>query len=141
MKGAELYGQPSRPRSEGVAAPSSSTLGRQSAILLGPATARAAVWHRSRVGNWRIVICGSAGVPASDSNTSMYPVATQAGPQGFVNSARRYSTISDTWSIEATSFAVWMGSRCTTRHTPVASLKVSVTAAEAPSTTNGSMTS
>jgi len=25
----------------------------------------------------------------------------------------------DTWSIEATSFAVWIGSRCCTRQTPV----------------------
>src|SRR5258708_10320827 len=46
----------------------------------------------------------------------------------------------ETWSSEATSFAVWIVSRCTTRQTPVPSLIVWVTAAAALSVTNGSMT-
>ena len=47
----------------------------------------------------------------------------------------------ETWSIEATSFAVWIGSRCAIRQTPVASFSVVVTAAAAVSVTNGSITS
>ncbi len=47
----------------------------------------------------------------------------------------------DTWSRVATAFAVWIGSRCTTRHTPVATRRVVVAAAAAASVTNGSITS
>jgi hypothetical protein len=45
------------------------------------------------------------------------------------------------WSIEATSFAVWIGSRCATRHTPVPIFNVLVAAAAAVSVTNGSIAS
>ena len=45
------------------------------------------------------------------------------------------------WSMLATDLAVWIGSRCGTRQMPVAILSRVVTAAAAPSTTNGSMTS
>ena len=38
-----------------------------------------------------------------------------------------------TWSIEATSLAVWIGSRCAIRQMPVPSSSVLVTAAAAPS--------
>ncbi len=44
----------------------------------------------------------------------------------------------DRWSSVATSLAVTMGSRSITRQTPVPSLRRSVTAATAPSATNGS---
>jgi len=47
----------------------------------------------------------------------------------------------DTWSIEATSFAVWIVSRWGTRQTPVASLSRFVTAAATLNVTNGSITS
>lgn len=43
--------------------------------------------------------------------------------------------------MEATDFAVWMVSRCGTRQMPLAILSVLVTAAAAPITTKGSMTS
>src|SRR4029077_7642846 len=45
------------------------------------------------------------------------------------------------WSTEATDLAVWIGSRCGTRQTTVAIFRGVVTAATAPSTTNGSITS
>ena len=45
------------------------------------------------------------------------------------------------WSTEATDLAVWIGSRCGTRQMPVATFRRVVTAAAAPSTTKGSMTS
>jgi hypothetical protein len=48
---------------------------------------------------------------------------------------------SETWSSEATLFAVWIGSRCTTRQMPVATRSVVVAAAAAASVTNGSITS
>jgi hypothetical protein len=44
-------------------------------------------------------------------------------------------------SMVETSFAVWMGSRSTTRQMPVASLIFFVTAAAAPRETNGSYVS
>ncbi len=44
-------------------------------------------------------------------------------------------------SSDATCFAVWIGSRCTTRQIPVASLIRDVTAAAADSATNGSSVS
>jgi hypothetical protein len=47
----------------------------------------------------------------------------------------------ETWSNEATAFAVWIVSRWMTRQTPVASLSVFVTAAAAANVTNGSITS
>ena len=47
----------------------------------------------------------------------------------------------DTWSIEATSFAVWIVSRWITRQTPVASFSRLVTTAAAVNVTKGSMTS
>ena len=47
----------------------------------------------------------------------------------------------DTWSIEATSFAVWIASRCCTKSTPVPSLMVRVAWLAAASTTNGSIAS
>ncbi len=47
----------------------------------------------------------------------------------------------DTVSIEATSFAVWIGSRCCTRQTPVPTFNVFVAIAAAVSVTNGSMQS
>ena len=47
----------------------------------------------------------------------------------------------ETWSIEATSFAVWIGSRCVTRQTPVPTFSVLVAIAAAVSVTNGSITS
>ena len=47
----------------------------------------------------------------------------------------------ESWSIEATSLAVWIGSRCATRQTPVPTLIFFVTAAAAISATNGSMAS
>ena len=45
------------------------------------------------------------------------------------------------WSIEATSFAVWIGSRWFTRHTPVPTSNVFVAIAATVSVTNGSITS
>ncbi|ALG09995.1 hypothetical protein AOZ06_26600 [Kibdelosporangium phytohabitans] len=45
---------------------------------------------------------------------------------------------SDSRSRHATSLAVMIGSRCVTRHTPVPSWRVLVTAATADSATNGS---
>ena len=47
----------------------------------------------------------------------------------------------ETRSSVATLLASWIGSRCTTRQMPVASLSVVVTAAAAASATNGSITS
>ena len=47
----------------------------------------------------------------------------------------------DTWSIDATSFAVWIGSRCAIRQTPVPIFSVFVATAAAVSVTNGSITS
>ncbi len=47
----------------------------------------------------------------------------------------------DTWSTEATSFAVWIVSRWITRQTAVPSLRRVVTAAAALNVTNGSITS
>jgi hypothetical protein len=47
----------------------------------------------------------------------------------------------ETWSRLATAFAVWIGSRWTTRHTPVATRSVEVAAAAAARVTNGSITS
>jgi hypothetical protein len=47
----------------------------------------------------------------------------------------------DTWSRVATCLAVWMGSRWTTRHTPVPTLSRVVAAAAADRVTKGSMTS
>src|SRR5215207_9310997 len=47
----------------------------------------------------------------------------------------------ETWSIEATSLAVWIGSRWATRQTPVPTFNVLVAIAAAVSVTNGSMTS
>ena len=47
----------------------------------------------------------------------------------------------ETWSRVATALAVWIGSRWTTRHTPVPTCSVVVTAAAAASVTNGSITS
>ena len=47
----------------------------------------------------------------------------------------------ETWSIEATSFAVWIGSRWLTRQTPVPTFSVLVAAAAMVSVTNGSITS
>ena len=44
----------------------------------------------------------------------------------------------DSRSTVATSLAVWMGSRCTTRQTPVPSLIVLVTTAAAPMARKGS---
>ena len=46
-----------------------------------------------------------------------------------------------TWSIEATSLAVWIASRCCTSSTPVPNLMVLVTWLAAASTTNGSIAS
>jgi len=48
---------------------------------------------------------------------------------------------SETWSIVATSFAVWIVSRWMTRQTPVATFNVFVAIAAAVSVTNGSITS
>ena len=47
----------------------------------------------------------------------------------------------ETWSIEATSLAVWIGSRWATRQTPVPTFNVFVAIAAAVSVTNGSITS
>ncbi len=47
----------------------------------------------------------------------------------------------ETWSIEATSFAVWIVSRWMTRHTPVPTFNVFVAIAAAVRVTNGSITS
>jgi len=47
----------------------------------------------------------------------------------------------ETWSIEATSFAVWIVSRWFTRQTPVPILSVLVAAAAMVSVTNGSIAS
>ena len=47
----------------------------------------------------------------------------------------------ETWSIEATSFAVWIVSRWFTRQTPVPTFNVLVAIAAAVSVTNGSITS
>ena len=47
----------------------------------------------------------------------------------------------ETWSIEATSFAVWIVSRWITRQMPVAILSLLVAQAAAVSVTNGSITS
>jgi hypothetical protein len=47
----------------------------------------------------------------------------------------------ETWSSVATAFAVWIGSRCTTRQMPVATFNRFVTAAAAASVTKGSITS
>ena len=47
----------------------------------------------------------------------------------------------ETWSRLATDFAVWIGSRCTTRQMPVATRRCVVAAAAAASVTNGSITS
>ena len=46
-----------------------------------------------------------------------------------------------TLSMLATSFAVWIGSRCATRHTPVPTISFFVAIAAAVSVTNGSMAS
>jgi len=48
---------------------------------------------------------------------------------------------SETWSIVATSLAVWIVSRWITKHTPVATFNVFVTIAAAVKVTNGSITS
>ena len=47
----------------------------------------------------------------------------------------------ETWSIEATSLAVWIGSRWFTRQTPVPTFSVFVAIAAAVSVTNGSIAS
>ena len=47
----------------------------------------------------------------------------------------------ETWWSEATSFAVWIESRWTARHTPVPSFSRLVDAAAAPNVTTGSITS
>ena len=47
----------------------------------------------------------------------------------------------DTWSIDATSLAVWIVSRWITRQTPVPILSFVVTAAATLSVTNGSIAS
>ena len=47
----------------------------------------------------------------------------------------------ETWSSDATDFAVWIGSRCTTRQMPVPTSSVFVAHAAAVSVTKGSMTS
>jgi hypothetical protein len=50
-------------------------------------------------------------------------------------------TAPETWSIDDTSLAVWIGSRWTTRQMPVPTLSLVVAAAAAVKVTNGSIAS
>ena len=81
---------------------------------------------RSRASLWRL----AKAVPwlAISSSFQPLPIPNRKRPP-------------EIWSIEATCLAVWIGSRWAIRQMPVPSSSVLVTAAAAPSTTNGSITS
>ena len=79
----------------------------------------------------RAILCRSLnGVPWSAISSAFQPEPTP-----------NRNLPAETWSMEATSFAVWIGSRWLIRQTPVPTFSVVVVTAAAVSTRNGSMMS